>query len=400
MSYVKENYNLVRKLANRLEEAGIYVWLDKDSIGPGMRWKTEIKKGISEGDFFIACFSKEYNEKLKTYMNEELNLAIDELRQRSKDKAWFIPVLLSRCEVPDWDIGAGETLNSIQWIELYDDWELEVNKIISVLLEKPLSEILIRRNFYRTPATSATPALILYLIDIGYNSNRELSFGKTQLQVVNEALRGTIIRMVQRSTKGVAVVPRFHVGIFLYSDRVYDVYGGIKPISQIARIGFPNFKFLDQKADQRVAFITIEELIKSNIENYLECPAPMVCHITSGEYKGSSPEDIVERIMNANVADGTILIENVLIDEDSVLLNDIKDIKYWEGIKNENELSTAYARQLFRMSSVLPEAYSSIMSEMGFNKIKGSRMLFPGSSTDLIDSALAMSAVTLVTHNS
>ncbi len=51
-------------------------------------------------------------------MNEELTVAIEELRLRPTDRAWFIPVLLDDCEVPDRSIGAGETLRTLQWIKL------------------------------------------------------------------------------------------------------------------------------------------------------------------------------------------------------------------------------------------------------------------------------------------
>jgi hypothetical protein len=33
----------------------------------------------------MACFSKEYNERDETYMNEELTIAIDKLRKRPSD---------------------------------------------------------------------------------------------------------------------------------------------------------------------------------------------------------------------------------------------------------------------------------------------------------------------------
>ena len=66
-----------------------------------------IRKAIREGAFFIACFSKEYHERDRTFMNEELTVAIEELRQRSDDHIWFIPVQLNECEIPNLDIGKG-----------------------------------------------------------------------------------------------------------------------------------------------------------------------------------------------------------------------------------------------------------------------------------------------------
>jgi hypothetical protein len=78
ISYVRQNREVVDRLANELSKRGVIVWLDRNNISPGARWRDAIKKAIESGNFFIACFSKEYNERDKTYMNEELTIAIDE----------------------------------------------------------------------------------------------------------------------------------------------------------------------------------------------------------------------------------------------------------------------------------------------------------------------------------
>ena len=82
ISYVNENIEIVKKLYQELKAHGIEVWLDRNDIAPGARWKREIKQAIQQGAFFIACFSKEYYERDRTYMNEELTIAIEELRLR------------------------------------------------------------------------------------------------------------------------------------------------------------------------------------------------------------------------------------------------------------------------------------------------------------------------------
>ena len=95
ISYVRENGDAVYRLATELKSWGVTVWLDRNDIEPGARWQDAIKKAIRGGEFFLACFSKEFNERDRSYMNEELTLAIDELRQRPVSRTWFIPVLLN-----------------------------------------------------------------------------------------------------------------------------------------------------------------------------------------------------------------------------------------------------------------------------------------------------------------
>ena len=106
ISYVRENKEIVDWFCKELESYGIKVWLDRNDIDPGTFWEEAIRKAIQEGAFFIACFSKEYSDRRKTYMNEEITLAIKELRLRHTDQAWFIPVKLNECEIPDRGFGA------------------------------------------------------------------------------------------------------------------------------------------------------------------------------------------------------------------------------------------------------------------------------------------------------
>jgi formylglycine-generating enzyme required for sulfatase activity len=137
ISYVREDSALVDTLAQTLEAHGVQVWLDRNRIKPGYRWKTAIRQAIAEGAYFMACFSKEYEARTRGFVYEELTLAIEELRQRPTDQVWFIPVLLSPCNVPDRDVGGGETLRSIQWVELYDNWDKGIQRIISVIQPTP-----------------------------------------------------------------------------------------------------------------------------------------------------------------------------------------------------------------------------------------------------------------------
>ena len=90
ISYVRENSEIVDRLASELRSRGIEVWLDRDSIYPGLRWKDAINKAIQEGAFFIACFSNELNKRQQSYMYGEISLAVDRLRQMPRDRAWFI----------------------------------------------------------------------------------------------------------------------------------------------------------------------------------------------------------------------------------------------------------------------------------------------------------------------
>ena len=133
LSYAKEDGVLIDQLQKDLEQYGIKTWRDRDKLYAGMRWKAAIRKAVKDGALFIACFSKASEGRSRTYMYEELNLAVEEMRLRPKDRAWFIPLKLNQCEVPDWDIGGGETLSDIQYLELFTDWEKSIASLVSVI---------------------------------------------------------------------------------------------------------------------------------------------------------------------------------------------------------------------------------------------------------------------------
>jgi len=135
VSYVRENRKVVDRLCAALRRGGIQVWRDRNEIVPGEDWKVAIRQAIRNGDYFIACFSRQYERRKKTYMNAELGLAIEELSKTKTERPWFIPVLLSNCEVPELPIGGTRTLRDLQFVELYRNWSVGTNAIISAILK-------------------------------------------------------------------------------------------------------------------------------------------------------------------------------------------------------------------------------------------------------------------------
>lgn len=133
ISYCHENMSIVDRLYGELTACGIKVWLDKNELVPGTAWKQAIQQAIHQGDFFIACFSKEFVARAQTYMGEELTLAIEKLRERPFDRIWLIPVRLDDCEIPDIAIGGGETLRDLQYVDLYESWDAGIQGLISAI---------------------------------------------------------------------------------------------------------------------------------------------------------------------------------------------------------------------------------------------------------------------------
>lgn len=133
ISYVRDDSTVVDRLTADLRKARLHPWVDRIDVAGGQRWKPAIRKAIEEGAAAVVCFSSHYSARQKTYMNEELTLMIDELRQRPVDKSWFIPVRLDDCTIPGRSIGGGETLHDLQRIDLFPGWDQGVRRIVAAL---------------------------------------------------------------------------------------------------------------------------------------------------------------------------------------------------------------------------------------------------------------------------
>ena len=120
ISYVREDRRRVDRLQELLEARGIPVWRDTAQLWPGENWRAKIQGAIADDSLaFIACFSNNSEMRVKSYQRDELLLAIEQLRLRSLNTPYLLPVRFDDCPIPDFDIGAGRTLNSLQRADLF-----------------------------------------------------------------------------------------------------------------------------------------------------------------------------------------------------------------------------------------------------------------------------------------
>jgi hypothetical protein len=120
VSYVREDADEVENLLSVLRGSSIPVWKDTDNLSPGEDWKQKIREAIEDGSLaFIACFSTSSTQKLKTYMNAELDLAAQQMRLMKPGRAWLLPVRFDACDLPHFDLGGNRTLDSLQRIDLF-----------------------------------------------------------------------------------------------------------------------------------------------------------------------------------------------------------------------------------------------------------------------------------------
>lgn len=143
ISYVHEDAPVVGYICEILKQNNVQYWIDKNDIQPGVRWKLAIRSAIGSGAIYLAMFSRNWAAREVTYANEELVVAIEELRKRPADRAWFIPVLLDDTVIPDREIGGGEMLSDLQAISFpAEGWSSALKKILTACgVEDPDLEV-------------------------------------------------------------------------------------------------------------------------------------------------------------------------------------------------------------------------------------------------------------------
>lgn len=250
---------------------------------------------------------------------------------------------------------------------------------------------------YSVLATSMTPALIIYLLDVSASMSSPMAGPngpRRRIDVVMDALAAAVRQMVFRSTKGRQIAPRYRIAMYAYSDAVYDVLEGIKGIHQVASLGVPELNPL-RTTDTARAFMACEKLLETVLPQMYGWPAPLVCHLTDGEFTGEDPEPVVRRIMAMGVPDGNVLVENIFI-SDNLLAQPVQDPKTWPGILPETPLTNDYARKLRSISSPLPESYRRMMLENSYRPDPRAVMMLPGGSPELVAMGFQMSTATPV----
>lgn len=244
---------------------------------------------------------------------------------------------------------------------------------------------------YTQPATTLTPALIVYLIDASDSMN-DACEATTKIDMVNKALRAAVKDMVRRSLRDGVVQRRYKLAILAYSTKVVDVLGGIRDLPELLRTGVPELS-AGGVTDTAAGFRKVEELIQENLSQFQDGPAPLVCHLTDGVFTTLDPAPVIGRIRNMSVADGAILVENVYV-ADQMLRRAVRDWGQWPGVLRESEIADDYARYLWSLSSKLPESYRLNINNYGYNLGPGAAMFFPGANSDLVRLAFVITAAT------
>lgn len=113
ISYGWNDKERVEAVCRRLAKFGLTIWMDKEKVLVGQRWKLAIAKALRESEFFIVFISANSVNK-RGFFQKEIGQALEICEEKLADDIYIIPVLLDDCPVP-------ERLTDFQWVGLFEE---------------------------------------------------------------------------------------------------------------------------------------------------------------------------------------------------------------------------------------------------------------------------------------
>lgn len=99
ISYAKEDERSAVDLYNKLKNAGLRPWLDREDILPGEEWDLKIKQILRKSDFLLICLSSRSVIK-RGYVQKELRMALDVAQEMPEGSIFLIPIRLDEVAPP------------------------------------------------------------------------------------------------------------------------------------------------------------------------------------------------------------------------------------------------------------------------------------------------------------
>jgi hypothetical protein len=131
ISYAKEDDKIVERLYEELRNKGFNVWKDNHELLPGENWELKIRRSLKECEFAILCLS-EVSVNKTGFFQEEVKRIYDLQRKRPSLGVFCVPVRIN-----DFDSGLmPPEFEDLHYINLYDDWDIGIEKISKVIIDK------------------------------------------------------------------------------------------------------------------------------------------------------------------------------------------------------------------------------------------------------------------------
>jgi hypothetical protein len=126
LAYAREDRRAVKRLYEELQAAGFEPWMDTENLLPGQNWSRAIERAIEISDYFVGCFSTRSALK-RGHFQSELAYALDVATRVPLEQAFFVPVRLDECEMPD------HIAKRLHYVNLYPEWKHGIQVLVKAL---------------------------------------------------------------------------------------------------------------------------------------------------------------------------------------------------------------------------------------------------------------------------
>jgi hypothetical protein len=249
---------------------------------------------------------------------------------------------------------------------------------------------------YQAEISRSNPSMFLFLLDQSGSMSDKFGNGGRKDQKVADAINGLLYNLTIKCAKSEGVRDYYHVGVMGYGSQVGPAFGGslsgreLAPISAIAdapesieertkkvedgagglvdqKVRFPIW--FNAKANGGTpmcqALRDARKITEQWIESHPDSFPPIIINITDGEASDGDPTAAAQQLRELQGTDGHVLLFNVHLSSASNTPIEFPD--------SETELPDKYAKQLFNMSSVLPEHIRYAAEQEGFKVTPQSR---------------------------
>jgi hypothetical protein len=123
VSYVREDLDQVELLIAALERRGVQVLWDGggQAITSGLNWRADIRQMIDSADATVFCFSPNASVRTDSGMFLELDYAVGRCKGKHPNIPFLHPVILAPCSLPNLEVRAGQTLQTLTRLTLGKD---------------------------------------------------------------------------------------------------------------------------------------------------------------------------------------------------------------------------------------------------------------------------------------
>lgn len=235
---------------------------------------------------------------------------------------------------------------------------------------------------YQAEISRNNPTCFLFLID--QSGSMADSFGgsessRSKADGVADAINRLLQNLSLRCAKEEGVRDYFYISVIGYGNKVGPAFGGsltgqeLVSISQVAenpiriedrirkmddgtggviesKVKFPIwFESVSNSGTPMCQALSIAHRIIQNwVNQHPDCFPPVVINLTDGEATDGDPVSAAQPLTQLASTDGNILLFNLHLSSTKAPTNTFPD--------SETLLADDYAKQLFRMSSILPDA--------------------------------------------